>query len=185
MRPPLLSILCLVAAGCGEASPNDSGGLDFFASFPACTAEAGDGRLDLVAGCVDGVCTDHSYAEWVATLGDPSCDESILSGKLDCFWGGIRVIFDDADEDGVIDDTSESVGYFYVEEAYDGATVEGLTHGVELRCFVEAYGDPAEVSMELVEDEYAIYQMKYDVPDILLRDRDLVGVADELVVYSP
>lgn len=169
--------------GCGGAAPEEAR-VDLFARQPECTASAGDGRLDLGAACAEGVCSDDSYAEWVAALGEPSCGGSYTSTKVECSWDGLRAIFEDEDEDGVVDDTSEVLKYFYVEEPYAGATAEGLTQGVELRCFVDAYGDPDDVTLELVGDAYLVSEMKYDYPDITIRDDEGGGFADQLVVWG-
>lgn len=177
-----LRLLFLLSA-CEEAAPADAP-VDLFAAAPACSATDGDGRLDLGAACAEGVCSDDSYAEWVAALGEPSCGDSYTSTKVECTWGGLRAIFEDDDEDGVVDDPSEILKYFYVEEPYAGATPEGLTQGVELRCFVDAYGAPDDVTLELVGDAYRVSEMKYDYPDITIRDDEGGGFADQLVVWG-
>lgn len=182
MGPAALNLVYLLSA-CGGAPPGGDP-VDLFAGAPACTAPVGDGRLELGAGCADGVCSDDAYADWVAALGEPTCGGSYTSSKVECSWDGLRAIFDDDDEDGVVDDPSELVKYFYVEEAYSGSTAEGLTQGVELRCYVDAYGDPDDVSLELVEGAYLVSEMKYDYPDITLRADEGGGFADQLVVWG-
>jgi hypothetical protein len=172
-----------ILSACGEPGDEDAR-VDLFAALPECTAPAGDGRLDLGAACAEGVCSDDTYAEWVAALGEPDCGDSYTSTKIECSWGGLRSIFEDDDQDGMVDNTAEEIKYFYVEAPYTGSTAEGLTGGVDLRCFVDAYGDPDDVTLELVGDEYAVSEMKYDYPDITIRDEEGGGFADELVVWG-
>ena len=102
MKPPnCLTFLLPLAMAC------DSGRVDINRYdegappplLPACTVTEGDGRLDLVNGCADGVCTTDTYAGWVAVLGEGNCTSSYSGAK--CDWGGLVAYFDDDDDDGV------------------------------------------------------------------------------------
>jgi hypothetical protein len=106
------------------------------------------GDLDLRDVCAEGLCASVTYDEAVAAWGDPGpCEDA--ERVLICRWSsGVAIVFDDFDEDGVIDspDDHDVFSQAWIFEApYAGATVEGLGLGVAAACFDSTFGPPREL----------------------------------------
>lgn len=167
-------------SGLGDAIAGDP-----FASLPSCTAVDGTGILDVVSGCFGDVCAEDSFADWVDELGTPECET--VSGTVKCAWSGLYVYVADGDGDAVADDPNEVVGGFWIESPFADSTLSGLGIGVEMRCFVDAFGPPPVIEMTLQGDSYQIEEIIFVDPSLGVYDEsDAVdGIADKLYVSGP
>lgn len=135
---------------------------DVLDALPACEPASDDGRLDLDAGCADGICSYMTYEEIVAGTGDEGdCDSyyyrsgSYEFGGVSCAFDGVSVSFDDEDVDGIPDEGSYTYGVS-VDAPFDGGTVDGLGIDASMSCFVEALGYPDSVSFAVSGRDWGI-----------------------------
>jgi hypothetical protein len=136
---------------------------DVLDALPACEPAATDGRIDLDAGCADGMCAGMTYAEIVAALDDAgACDPYSFtwggrtSTGVSCYWSqGLGADFDDDDADGVPDEHS-TIYSVSIGSPYDGGTPDGLGIGATLGCYVDVLGAPDSVEFDLGGKDWTI-----------------------------
>lgn len=142
--------MLLLLLACAGAPTDDSGA--------TCTLlEAGD-RLDLAAGCVDGLCGGTTYPDAVAVLGEPDACTADAS-EATCQWGDVSATFPDCDHDGAPD--TESVCDLFGQElsvagGWDGASAEGLGLGVDASCFEQELGPPGAAGWEFGANPWVV-----------------------------
>lgn len=163
--------------------------MDWLDTLPACAPRPGDGRLDLDAGCADGVCLDGTRADAERDLGAATC-EPYLFGVTSCRWAdaGISALFRDPDLDGVTD-PDDTVWVLYAHAPFTGTTTDGLGFGAETRCFVEALGEPHKVHAERTALRWRVTAVAFG--PLSVYDNESVtgarasdGFVDGLSVYS-
>lgn len=160
------------------------------ALLPECEPLSPSDRLDLAAGCADGLCAKDSFTQMNAASGtEGSCDESFLDDDyLYCNWGGeVFAFFDDANNDGVPDAEDTALG-IYIHDEYDGSDADGLGIGVSLRCFLDVYPDPDDIDYE-VDDRgyYTVQSLDYDDLGVIVQSSifDPDGRVDHLSLFGP
>ncbi len=137
------------------------------ALLPDCVPLTPSDRLDIEAGCADGVCAGSSFAENNASFGEAgSCDHGLLEDDyLYCNWGeDVYAFYDDADNDGVPDGDDTSLGIF-IHDSWDGSDVDGLGIGVSFTCFMDALGEPSDIDYH-VDDRGYYYVADMDWSDL-------------------
>src|SRR5687767_11642887 len=73
--------------------------------FPDCAPGPSDGRLDVEAACVDGVCIGQTADEAAGAYGTTPYCLPLSAGSTSCFYGEfVFASFTDADLDAVPDD---------------------------------------------------------------------------------
>jgi hypothetical protein len=166
--------LCANQLGCAaQARDGDGLGLSLTqirAAFPTCELKRGDRTLDLHKGCADGACADQTYAEMdSATRGGAICTTSSVNPThVSCAWSsGITAPFQG--EDGSPSRTAKA-NQIFVKSAFSGTTAEGMGIGVSMGCFIDAFGEPEELSVEKEGDRYIVSSMLFHDPHIYLDD---------------
>ena len=136
----------LLLAGCTGKFPDDfdkdysSSGSDPF----ACDRLEPSDRLDLEAGCADGLCADtHTLDDFIAALGEPhACAESSTGEGTYCDWSAGLEAFFDSTADEIPGETVAR--FFALERPYDGTDPDGLGVGLSMDCFIEILGPPRD-----------------------------------------
>lgn len=106
--------------------------------LPDCEPVAGDGRLDLLAACMDGICIGDTVEEANAVWGEPT-----LCTIYQCFWrNGISAGREDS-----------TILNLEVEAPWDGSTASGITLGLSFLCFYEELGFPDNAWYVLGKDD--------------------------------
>lgn len=167
---------------CGEGTheegdtclPNISGGdggdgeADLSFDFPACARAEGDGRIDLDALCVDGLCVGDTYADIVAELGQPDDYSPWVE------WEDVGIGFD-FEGGGSPPDDDALAEEVWLEDAFDGATAGGLGMGVSFACFIEDFGLPGFGGIAGDDGEPQVQSLGWDDPELLVFDNDALG----------
>lgn len=113
-----------------------------------CSMEAGDGRMDFIAGCASGACIDEPYTAWVTALGQPDVmDPGTTRVQVEWFDAGVYAYFDDDNDDNRPDDTALPDSFHTTERA-SGESDEGLRIDISFACFVQTLGDPDDLDLE-------------------------------------
>ena len=149
-------------AGCKDpvtdAEPSAAGISAAMAGLPACEPIVSDGRIDLVAGCFDGLCVGQTYRGMVDGIGyDGLC--SIVEepqNTVECHWDRqIYAQFEDKDRDG-IPDSGVSSDELMFTGGLEAGTVEGLGVYASTSCFIAQFGEPDEVTWADVNGDYML-----------------------------
>ncbi|TVQ86952.1 MAG: hypothetical protein EA397_19460 [Deltaproteobacteria bacterium] len=221
MARPALFLFALLSVGCGNETPecpegfiasgdwlclqasanSDHGSsapvsLDaVLAELPPCTAEAGDGELDMELGCMGEACAGMTYAELVAVFdADPECtftsyaSESFEFESAQCSWeAGVSGTFSAEEGQVVVDSTTTSLRLgMDVTATTDG----GVGIDSELSCFIDELGRPETVfyswrlmGWELLAVGFPTVTI-YDYYDNLTGEFGPDGLVEEIVLYS-
>jgi hypothetical protein len=155
----MLLVTLLAACSCPEDTVSAPGGEclepaehaetqeEALAMLPDCEPLSPSDRLDITAGCADGVCAGSSFTENNANFGETGdCEHGLWEDDyLYCNWGeDVYAFYDDADNDGVPDGDDTSLGV-YIHDSWDGSDADGLGIGVSFRCFMDALGEPSDI----------------------------------------
>jgi hypothetical protein len=162
-------------------------------ALPACELAAPSERIDLAAGCVDGICADMTYAEIVeATGAEGACRPSEYEGETDslCLWatGGVVTIHDDADADGE-PDPDDATSLVFVHAGADATDPRGLGVGMSLRCYLDELGAPDSVQYCATDGVRRIVSLQYMERGIgawsLLPENRAAGSVDQISLAGP
>lgn len=142
---------------------DDTGAPDaLVAAGGECIPGATDGRIDVTAACVDGVCAGERFDTIDGRFGEASC-AALFPGFLECTWpNGIGGAFDDYDEDGVPDEHAFAWG-MYVQAPFDGGTRDGIGVGASMSCFFDAFGEPDQAEMAWADGEWSVTAVAFDL----------------------
>ena len=158
-----------------EPEPEDPDLADVLIDAQPCEPLASGDRLDLEAGCADGICAKMDLREAIEAAGRmPECGPGVQDGWLTCRWtSGITANVYDSNEDGSAQGF-EPVWWLTVEPPFGGASADGLGLGISPGCFVVAFGSPDTVT--LYEGKDGKPQMSYGYwEDFGLVARDYLG----------
>jgi hypothetical protein len=135
-----------------DTDPPDLG--DLIVDAQPCTRLPAGDRLDLQAGCADGVCAQTSFGEAARVGGRPeSCSPGAYDDWYTCtFRSGVSVTVIDTDASGGVS-PPDFVYYVQVAAPWGGADAEGLGTAISPGCFVEVLGTPTFVNLQSVEGE--------------------------------
>lgn len=194
-------VLLLACADCPEGTAEAPGGdclpitqhaetqEEALELLPACEPRDIGDRLDVAAGCADGLCAGDSFTQMNAANGtEGSCDPSFFDDDyLYCNWGGeVFAFFDDDDNDGVPDADDTAIG-IYIHDEYQGTDGNGHGIGVSLRCWLDEYGEPADIDYE-VDDRgyYSVQSLDYDDPNMIVQTSlfDGDGYTDHISLFG-
>ena len=114
-----------------------------------CEPGAADGRLDLDAGCAEGVCMGMSAEEVAGALGTPTCVDLAFDAVC-THGGGITVAYADDDGDALPDEGAHAY-VLALTAPWDGGTSGGLACDATMRCFPEQLGTPDVVAWQRTE----------------------------------
>lgn len=156
--------------------------------------EPGD-RLDVLTGCVDGVCAQRPWATAIEAFRRPErCAPGDFDNAIVCGWtNGVEATGIDVNQSGELDRND----YLYslrVEAPWGGAGPDGLGLGVSPGCFVEVLGTPTAVTLQTVpgeEDPWASYAWWADTRVAILDQnggpQPFVpdGRVDAIVMFGP
>lgn len=180
--------------GCGFTSHGNHESVQaLLDALPACEPAAPSERIDLAAGCVDGICAGMTYAEIVeATGGEGDCRPIEAEGETDshCLWaaGGVVTIHDDADADGE-PDPDDATRLVFVPAGADATDPQGLGVGMSLRCYLDALGAPDSVHYCGTDGVRRITSLEYIDRGIgalsLLPENRAAGMVDQISLAGP
>ncbi len=155
-----LSIAAAVGCGAepveGEPAPADISAA--LANLPACEPVVSDGRIDLVAGCFDGLCVGQTYWGMVEGIGYEGLCTALDEPEdtVECHWDGqIFVRFVDKDRDGS-PDSDVTASELLLTGGLEAGTIEGLGVAASTSCFIAQYGEPDRVTWAEVNGDYAL-----------------------------
>ncbi|MEZ4320982.1 MAG: hypothetical protein R3F61_26120 [Myxococcota bacterium] len=154
-----------------------------------CEIQAGDGELDLIAGCAHGVCAGDDYTTWTSVLGAATeCDAS--GSFVTCRWraDGLFGTFPDQDDDGLADPTGVPLSVA-VDDVAGGRTASGVGVDESLACFVQELGTPSDIESNGTE---RVEALDFDTATLHVHAADLYGQSDfdpdgyvDLILLSP
>lgn len=165
--------------------------MDWLDTLQACEPLAGDGRLDLAAGCVEGLCAGDGYADAMAARPGAACEVYIEGFIFECVWErtGLSAWVYDVDGDDVMD-PNDPLWMLNVDLPYLGSTSEGLGLGADMKCFIDVLGEPDEINVARSDDAWQILSMSYgdvSISDYVTnKNQDYAsdGLADGITFYS-
>ncbi|MFN7143576.1 MAG: hypothetical protein ACK4YP_07375 [Myxococcota bacterium] len=170
---------------------------DLLLALPACEPTVTDGRVDLYAGCADGICSGMTYDQIVTEAGEPDdcytfwyTYDGHTGGSLNCAWAGVDADFDDTDHDGVADVGSSTYGVG-LTGSHDGGTTTGLGIGATFACFVDELGYPDSVRFEALDKDWLVTSMSWSEHSVYAYDYydarggfEPDGVVDTMTMYG-
>ncbi|MCB9698276.1 MAG: hypothetical protein H6738_15970 [Alphaproteobacteria bacterium] len=177
---------------CVPASTIEPVELDENRHPPCRLAESGT-RLDLAAGCADGVCDGDTYEEVTAVLGSGSCgDSDVVPETSFCDWqgGALNSHFDDLGLDGQPDPGATARGV-YLREGWSGTDLDGLGLRVSLACWYEVLGEPLDEVRVADGSAQRVVSMVFDVQGatLFVDDQELLegydGSTSRLALFGP
>lgn len=155
------------------------------AAGPACVLAKPDGRLDLDAGCADGLCVGDTFERMSSILGPGECVAG--SEGLFCTFEppGLQGLFADADADGLPDPES-ATPWLRVLSTFPYATVGGLGMGTSTRCWTEQLGIPSDAWFVDRAGTLAFDGMVWDAYGVEVHDwADDDGLVDTAYLLGP
>jgi hypothetical protein len=194
----MLGAWLAAGAGCAtpsEEAPSPAGAPDvvnelgFTASelaarLPACTAEAGNGALDLDQGCVAGLCVGSPVAEAVAGA---ACEDLTFAQSVSCRphqeGGAHRIGLSFHDLRGRRPHASDAIDAVYMAKSATASTTDGLGIGVSLACFLDRYGAPEAVEVRRVRDRYEVTELRFASPRVWVQGEG--GLVRRISVLKP
>jgi hypothetical protein len=160
---------------------------EIVAHIPACELGEPSTRLDITAGCADGICADMTYGEMVAGYGEEGVCTNYGGGYSHCDFadGAIGTVFVDDDNDAVPD--AGNTSSIFLDETYSGTTLDGVGLGQSMACFLDTmrYTDRYETV------EGRLSEVQWTEPfSAILSDNDVFdseipdGYADRLALFG-
>jgi len=150
---------------CLEVAQNAETPEEALELLPDCVPLDPGDRMDIAAGCADGLCAQMSFSELNASNGTTGeCESNFDDDWLYCNWGGeVFAFFDDFDNDGVPDADDTAYG-IYIQSDWDGADADGLGMNVSARCVLQLYGDAED--FDYYQDDQGYYWLRrLEYPD--------------------
>lgn len=121
---------------------------DVIAGLPDCEPATGPGEIDLIGGCVYGVCVGQTYLEMVDVLGEARCYRNNAALPIYCEWEdwGLDARFADDDDDDLADDDS-GTDRLHLFRPSTAATPDGIGVDANLACFFDGLGSPDRIEV--------------------------------------
>jgi hypothetical protein len=153
------------------ASTTDPDAMDLLeADWADCEATSGDDTLDLLAGCVRGVCGGQTYADAVSAFREADAFDDSDVGYVYASWADeFGAWYPDGDEDGEPDVGARCTWIMVNPEAVV-STADGLGPGSSMRCFVDALGGPDRIELEHRAKQWQIISLYWDDDDLKVWD---------------
>lgn len=174
-------LLLLLASATVPGGESAKGALPLL-ELPACEpAPAGD-EIDLEARCVLGVCAGDTWETYTAVWGPADCDPS-YSTRLECEWDNDASVFFDDDDGDEVPDAGSMGDNIYLHERFEGADSDGYRPGVSMACYLDHYGYPLAIDLDLVDEVYVMHDLDYDDLGFSVGDwDDDDGIVDVLIL---